>query len=444
MQRTGLVIVLILVAVGVLAAFMLLGGPSESERAADARRRFAASLTRGDYEDTAAAVNEFSRIRGNTPQASLILERIFPIGSTRAYPMESLSISGGFVRRCTFYSEVASAVTRNGATEGEKILALFDWTVTNAWPAHARTTPSGQSPYDIALAGTGAPVEICWLFVTMLENTGVEAVLLKLKLKEEEAPWWLCLVECGERWCLFAPDKGLPLVRPDGMHVADLRNLLNSEAHVPAGVLVDPKSVELVEILFASEAETFLPAAGDLEKLLAENGYSARCHKTVDIFGSYTKSIFDSARGSKEKVRVESPSLWSYPFHLEGGTGGLPGPEDVYFKTRALQLTGRNAEALKTLDRKTSGGRYPLVAAAALLGTGANEKALKALDGFEAKDHKSDTAAFIEGTTLMALGRASEAKEAFKRISGPRSALGTFLSGKAKDGARPRFKVDAE
>lgn len=451
MQRRNMIGTAILAALvaGIIIYFVT--RPSETEMAAALRARFAEALSQEDHEKAASAANEFSRLRGRTLEPAATFEEMFPIGSTAAYPLTSLEISADFVRRRLFYSRIAASIARGKLSESDRVLAAFDWTVRNAWPVHTWSQPSGQNPEEIALTGTGSPEDLSWLFCTVLENLGQFAMLLNYKLKGIEEVISYVAVGVGEterKWYLFAPDRGLPLLKEDGRTVATIDDFYSENARIPGMEPVRMDDIEGIRIMLASEAQTFLPAAGDLEKLLKEKDYELVCYRTIADLQDHSDSLFKSL----EKREKPSPDvgyvIWWHPFQLTANGkaldhAGTTPLDDLFFKARSLYLTGKLDEALKQL------GSLPveqcrLLLAAVKLTSGDSEGSLKALDGFTGKDYASDMAAFIAGEAYSTLDRPSDTAESFRKMRGPREALGTFLADKVEKQEKVQFILAGE
>jgi hypothetical protein len=426
--------------------------PSEEEKAAAVRQEFGEALKNRDFEGMAEAANEFSRLRGRTLTPVQVFEEIFPIGSTEAYPLKSLEISGNFVRRRLFYRDVASAVAPENAGNAEKTLAAFDWIVRNVWPPHTWTRPSGQNPDQIAFSGRGSDQEIGWVFSTILENLGINSMLISMKFRNQEEAWSLSAVNPEEddgKWYLFAPDSGLPLVRDNGLSVATLGDFLAGNAAVPGLDSPELSNIEGAQFLLASEAQCFLHAASDLEKLLRENSLKLRCHRTLADLSQYSDSLYASASGSKGKIENASFLLWPYPFHIEDSAvtwGNTEQPDSAYGtyqKAKILCLTGKHADAVRLLSDSPVAGST-LTLAMAQLYSRDHKAALVTLKGYKGEGEDSDLASFIAGKAHLALGQTSEAAAAFKHISGPRVQLGKFLSERTLAGEETEFRLGGE
>lgn len=404
----------------------------EAREAAGARARFEAALDARDFERAAGAVNLLARLSGRRKPLVQSIRELYPIGATSAYPLDSLDISGEFVRRRMFYWRVASAIAAGKASEEDRILGAFDWVVRNAWPLHASSTLSGRTPYEVALSGSAVVGETGWLLCTILENLGIPAVFFDIQFENE--PRLLPLVAAGSgRWYLFAPDAGLALAVKDTSRVATVDDLLEGRAALPGEEPLQVAPSGGIIMILPAEAQAYLHGAAVLEDMLKRD--HLRCHRKagdLEVFASLA-----SAAAGTENARFH---IWRYPFLVETGletsirslieTNERKSDEDTYLKARTLQLTGRYAEALALLGGQPA-REFALILAEARLGAGDSEGALKVLEGTSFKGSRADRTAYVAGSALAALGRNSDAAQAFRRITGPRAALGAFLAEKA-------------
>jgi tetratricopeptide (TPR) repeat protein len=422
-----------------------LGIAPEARAAAQLRGRMSEALAERDFDAAAEAANAFSRLRGTTFSRRNTLDDLFPIGIPDLYPLDSAGITGGFVRDRLFYAQVAHSAA-SGSSRGQKILAVFDRLAGNIWPPETKRDLSGLSPREMALAGTGSAQETGWLFCLVLENLNIAAVLMDVELEGREEKLSLAAVKLGGldgQWYMFAPGAGVPLVRGNSAAVATYRDLLEGKAGYPGGEPAGPRAVKRVTMLFAPEAQEFLPAAGDLEMLLGEKGLGVRCHRNLNEGQAYYSSILRSAGGA-DAGRTRS-ALWPYPFHLNAAIStrariDAAAPAAGSRRIRELLLAGQYEAAFEMLKASPQDCR-PVLAAAILLERRDYEEALRALGSGVVEPADTNRAAFLEGQARLALGYIPEAIESFRRINGPRAFLASCMTEKGLSGEGLHFTI---
>ncbi len=439
---------------GALAAAILvlaLVRGSEEARISAACEKFGAALGQEDFDGAAEAVNEVSRLSGHTVSVVSAFRELYPIGSTQAYPLKTLDLSPSYVRRVVFYARLAESIREKGSSDSDTIVRAFNQAVRGIWPPHSMRQLSGRNPRQLALAGVGSPVEIGWFFCTVCQTMDLPALIFNFWLKDAEESWPLAAVMSGKEWYLFAPGEGLPLVKKGTSHVASVQNLLDGESRIPGGEVVDIETFRAVTLIFASEAESFLPAASILQELLRDEGIAVRCCWSVFDYSGCIASIRGSVKSEVEFEQNVS-TIWPYPFHIEeaamifrearGHVGSRLVENDTYVRAREFELTGRHIEALAAAG-DGQGAAFTLLRARAHLGAGEFEKAVGDMEGVSLAGPAADEAAFIKGCALEALGRTHEAAESYRQVSGPRAALGSYHAS-VVTGARAAFTIPSQ
>jgi len=451
MNNTKIAAYAVLSAVLILAVVFLLLRPSEAERLAELRKVFSESFSNKDYEMAAKATNDYSRVMAHTLDPSLTLNEIFPIGGTIAYPLQSIDITGDFIERRLFYYDIASSITKDATSMEQKILAIFNWIVETVWPSRSWNTKTGLTPREIAIAGVSSSEEIVWLFCILLESLNMNGVLFNIDFKNNEESLELAAVEhvaessddSNARWFLFHPVAGVPLLVEDTQNVATIKDLLNSKARLPGCDIIKADMIKSVKIHLVSEAECFLPAAGDLEELLPEQDIYLTCHhKSRHRLNTLGDSIVSHAKGSETKIEDYSFSIWSYPFHLAENRSETDKSftflEKNFSQARKSLILNQSETTLTAIakDKEINGH---LLVAIALLELKRYDKVIETLRQFEGKDYEADIAAYVSGHALLGLNRNGEAAKRFGEIKGKRSIMGQYYAGKTELGEKPVF-----
>ncbi len=424
----------------------VLGEAREAQKAAELRRMMSQALAERKFSEVAEIITTFSSLRGTTLSRRVTLDDLFPIGIPDLYPLDSVRVTGRFVRDRLFYSQVAHSIATENSSRGQKVLVVFDRLVRNIWPPEPNEGLSGLGPREAALAGTGSAQEIGWLFCLVLENLNIAAVLMDVEFDGLDEKLSLVAVNLGGlegQWYLFAPGAGVPLVQGNSAVVATYADLLKGKTAYPGGESVSASAVRRVTVLFAPEAQEFLPAAGDLEMLLKESGVGTRCHRRLDEGSVYYSSILRST-GDAGSDRTQF-ALWAYPFHLNAAVSrqshiDSAAPVASSRGIRELLLIGQHKEALEKLKAAPQDDNSVL-AAAILLEKKDYEATLRTLSGAVIEPTNVNRAEFLAGQAHLGLAHIPGAIESFRRITGPRSFLASSIMKRGLSGKRLHFTI---
>ena len=133
--------------------------------------------------------------------------------------------------RC-WLAAVARTVTGDAVDDLAVAERLFAWTVRSLAPVSdppmvpTDAVPGSRwfLPGEILLSGRGSGPQRAWIFVELLRQVGIDAVMLATPGPAGAAARpWVPAVLIGEEAYLFEPTYGLPVPGPDGTGVATLR-----------------------------------------------------------------------------------------------------------------------------------------------------------------------------------------------------------------------------
>jgi hypothetical protein len=229
-----------------------------------------------------------------------------------------------------------AAIVRTAGGDGLDELAaatrLFDWTVRSLAavsdppmvPSEAVPGSRWFLPGEILLAGRGSPAQRAWIFLALLEQAGIEGVMLATPgpAGTPPRPWVPAAIIGGEAY-LFEPTYGQPIAGPEGTGIATARQAATDPAVLAALSLPDrPYPVQAGDVaqlvvLVPADAWSLSPRMARLDGELAP-AHGVRV--AVDAAGAAARAqaaLPDSAAGE--------PRLWTFPWETLARRG-LAGP----------------------------------------------------------------------------------------------------------------------
>lgn len=140
--------------------------------------------------------------------------------------------------RC-WLAAIARSVSSEAVDDLTLAEQLFAWTVRSLAPASdppmvpTEAVPGSRwfLPGEILLAGRGSGPQRAWIFIELLRQAGLEAVMLATPGGPGTPPRpWLPAVLIDGKAYLFEPTYGMPVPGPDGARVATLRQAADDPA----------------------------------------------------------------------------------------------------------------------------------------------------------------------------------------------------------------------
>jgi hypothetical protein len=214
---------------------------------------------------------------------------------------------------------------------------LFAWTVRSLAPASdppmvpTEAVPGTRwfLPGEILLAGRGSGPQRAWIFIELLRQAGLDAVMLATPGPSgtPPRPWLPAVLIDGEAY-LFEPTYGMPVPGPDGTRVATLRQAAADPAILEAlSVPGRPYPVtadDLGEVAVLVVADPWSLAARMQrldEPLAADHGIRAGVRA-----GEEAARAEASLAGPAGGVQVSQRGLWAFPWETVARRSLAAGP----------------------------------------------------------------------------------------------------------------------
>jgi hypothetical protein len=286
----------------------------------------------------------------------------------------------GYAMQEAIWMRDVSKWTRGDAT-GRLARAenIFDWVVRNIQlePGTGREPERlAQRPWETLLWGKGTALDRAWVFILLLRQQGIDAVILGLPEKDAKdaddanrasgqslEPWAVGVLVDKDLY-LFDPALGLPIPGPEGAKYGDGR--LAIRPATLAQVVADPgllKALSLPEHPYPVDAARL---GGVVALVEASPAYLAARMRLVEsrLAGDQevvlTTSPSATAARLKDVAHLADRRLWSWPFELsarrsqmtdaqrkEYGLAMMPFQvrrDTPLWKGRVLHLKGRFTE----------------------------------------------------------------------------------------------------
>ncbi|MBN1588034.1 MAG: hypothetical protein JW888_00800 [Pirellulales bacterium] len=212
--------------------------------------------------------------------------------------------------------------------------SLFDWTIRNIQlaPGTGREPDRiAQQPWETLLWGKGTAVDRAWVFVLLLRQQGIDAVLLGLpgadKADGENLDVWAVGVLIDGQLHLFDPALGLPIPGPKGVKYE--KNRLIIPPATLSEVVKDPALLRNLDIeghRYPVDAERL---AGVVAMVEASPAYLAARMKSVEsrlvgdqqvVLTSDPSALVDRLKGV---AGLADCRLWTWPYEVLLRSGQL-------------------------------------------------------------------------------------------------------------------------
>ena len=163
-----------------------------------------------------------------------------------------------FLRDRRWLADIATAARGDAADDLTTARRLFDWTVRSLAlvgdppmvPSEATPGTRWYLPGEILLTGRASAAQRSWIFVELLRQAGIDAVMLATDSGEagSRRPWIPAAIIDGEAY-LFEPTYGMAVPGPGGAGVATARQAAADPAILDALSLPDrPYPVKAADI----------------------------------------------------------------------------------------------------------------------------------------------------------------------------------------------------
>jgi len=211
---------------------------------------------------------------------------------------------------------------------------LFDWTVCNIqlMPGTGREPDRiPQQPWETLLWGKGTAVDRAWVFVLLLRQQGIDAVVLALPDPADPTgktldPWAVGVLEENELY-LFDPALGLPIPGPDGAKF-DNGRLLVSPATL-SDVVNDPallRNLDVKDHVYPVDAERLANVVAMVE---ASPAYLEARMKLIEsrLAGQQQVALTTSPSALVDRLKdvahLADRRLWIWPYEVLARRGRL-------------------------------------------------------------------------------------------------------------------------
>jgi hypothetical protein len=241
--------------------------------------------------------------------------------------MEIGPFDGYYLQQAVFVRDVSLVARGKSVDDRLRAGRMFDWTVRNIQlePETAEHIP--RFPWETLFFGQGTAWERAWVFVLLARQEGLDAVVLAIDKKGEDAkkdesslqPWCVA-VRIDDKAYLFDPLWGLPIPGPNGLK-KDERGQLDI---VPASLDQLLADESLLARMNADAEHPYKITQADLKNVVALVEASptslSRRMKVIEshVQGkqkmSLTTSASEQAAHWKSMPGVTAVKLWTLPY----------------------------------------------------------------------------------------------------------------------------------
>jgi len=262
-----------------------------------------------------------------------------------------------------------SSWTRGDAIEDlAQAKNIFDWVVRNIQLEPGSPDCFAQRPWETLLWGRGTAVDRAWVFVLLLRQQGIDAVVLGLPdpgdSSGEKLDPWAVGVLVDKQLYLFDPALGLPIPGPAGAKYED--NWLVIRPATLAQVVAEPgllRVLDLPEHRYPVDAKRLYGVVALVE---ASPAYLAARMQLVESRLVGDRQVVLTTRPSElvdrlaDVAHLAGRRLWAWPFEVAARQDRLTdeqrkqyrwamapfqaGHDTPLWKGRVLHLKGRFAE----------------------------------------------------------------------------------------------------
>lgn len=201
---------------------------------------------------------------------------------------------------------------------------LFDWVVRNLQLMEDDPDRLAQRPWETLLWGRGTAVDRAWVFVLLLRQQGIDAVVLGLPNPKDPTgkkldPWAVGVL-VGKELYLFDPRLGLPIPGPAGAKYEDGRLVVHPATLAQAAA--DPsllRKLDVPEHPYPVDAERL---AGVVALIEGSPAYLAARMQVVESRLVGDQQILLTSSPSKQAERLNDVAhlagrqLWAWPYEV--------------------------------------------------------------------------------------------------------------------------------
>ena len=193
---------------------------------------------------------------------------------------------------------------------------LFDWTVRNIQMEDVGEREVYELPWQTLLFGRGHPLNRAWVFMLLVRQQGMEAVLLAFpgKKKDEPPRPWIPAVYVDGELYLFDHMLGLPIPGPGGRGVASLRQAAEDprilrQLDVPGRFTYPVRAEQLEQVIALFEAS---PHFLSRRMRMLEDQLAGSHRLVLSIHADYLAEEL----GRCAHIKQVRPWLWPYQCRL--------------------------------------------------------------------------------------------------------------------------------
>lgn len=221
---------------------------------------------------------------------------------------------GRFLQQAIWLRDIAIWAKGNAVADDEVARALFDWTVRNIQLSPSESVRYIREPWQALLYGRGDARARAWVFVELLRQQGISAVLLATSPQQGDPPrLWTVAVEADGAWRLYDPRLGVPIPGGDG-ETAALTELIENPQWL------EKLSVDTPD----GETLSYWVGAEQLERLVAwivadpvQLSHRAELLEQAlegEAFVRLTAQVAPLAKRLIAHVAIDEVRLWTRPF----------------------------------------------------------------------------------------------------------------------------------
>ena len=410
-----------------------------------------------------------------------------------------------FLRDRRWLADIATSARGDAADDLATAKRLFDWTIRSLAiggdppmvPSEATPGTRWYLPGEILLTGRASAAQRCWIFVELLRQAGIDAVMLATGDAQAGAlrPWLPAAIIDGEAY-LFEPTYGMPVPGPGGEGVATARQAAADPAILDALSLpdraypvkaadvdslavlavADPRSlsrrmaaldkettsrhglrVAVDASAVAATAAKALPGEGRSFVGLWEFPWESAARRStpgVELvtrreLAPFSITMAEMGRGDRQAARLVRPLFTARVREFRGDLDGPLGAKASYLSARPSKVAIQQAlqavppEQAATVDRlyrqMKEDATYWLGVAA--LGEGQPEAAVDYLQRMTLENSPdsrwTDAARANLGRALAALGRITEAVKVLREDGSPQRFGSRLLADRLEHPASP-------
>lgn len=124
------------------------------------------------------------------------------------------------------YKWLVHKIINGKATEEEKVMAIFNWTIENIADQPKELPVVDDHVWHIIIRGYGAHDQFSDVFTTLCNYAGFDAFFAKIYTKDKTSKISFSFVKINNRWHVFHPYNGAYFINKDGKFasVEDLAN----------------------------------------------------------------------------------------------------------------------------------------------------------------------------------------------------------------------------